>query len=76
MMAGYKGQLFHRSRERVIQLSDIKWEVNGNSAVVVCKQDYRSDIHQDFGRKTLHLLWHSGQWTILREAWKPLNEAG
>ena len=73
---GYKKQLFHRSRERVIQLSDIKWEVNGNRAVVVCKQEYRSDIHQDFGLKTLHLLWYSGQWTILRETWKPLNKEG
>ena len=73
---GYKEQLFHRSPERVIQLSDIKWEVNGNRAVVVCKQEYRSDIHRDFGLKTLHLLWHSGQWAILEETWKPLNEAG
>jgi murein L,D-transpeptidase YafK len=73
---GYKEQLFHRSQDRVIQLSDIKWEVNGDRAVVVCKQEYRSNIHQDFGLKTLHLLWHGGQWTILRETWKPLNEAG
>jgi len=73
---GYKEQLFHRSQDRVIQLTDIKWEVNGNRAVVVCKQEYRSDIHQDFGLKTLHLLWHGGQWTILRETWKPLTEEG
>ena len=73
---GYKEQLFHRSQDRAIQLTDIKLEVNGNRAVVVCKQEYRSDIHQDFGLKTLHLLWHGGQWTILRETWKPLNEAG
>jgi hypothetical protein len=72
----YKKQLFHRSQDRVIQLTDIKWEVNGNRAVVVCKQQYRSDIHQDFGLKTLHLLWHGGQWTILRETWKPLTEEG
>ena len=73
---GYKQQLFHRSHDRVIQLTDIRWEVNGKRAVVVCKQEYRSDIHQDFGLKTLHLLRHGGQWTILRETWKPLNEAG
>ena len=72
----YKEQLFHRSQDRVIQLTDIKWEVNGNRAVVVCKQQYRSDIHQDFGLKTLHLLWHGGQWTILRETWQPLTEEG
>ena len=72
----YKEQLFHRSQERVIQLTDIKLEVNDNRAVVVCKQEYNSDIHQDFGLKTLHLLWHGGQWTILRENWKPLTEGG
>jgi hypothetical protein len=44
--------------------------------VVVCKQEYSSDIHQDFGLKTLHLLWHGGQWTILTENWKPLTDGG
>jgi murein L,D-transpeptidase YafK len=72
----YKEQLFHRSRDRVIQLTDIKWELKGNTAVVVCKQEYRSDTHQDFGLKTLYLLWHNGQWTISRETWKPLAEEG
>jgi murein L,D-transpeptidase YafK len=72
----YKENLLHRSQERVIQLADIKLQVNGNRAVVVCKQEYRSDIHQDFGLKTLHLLWHGGQWTILRETWEPLTEGG
>ena len=72
----YKQRLFHGSQERFIQLTDIKLEVNGNRAVVVCKQEYRSDIHKDFGLKTLHLLWHGGQWTILGETWKPLTEEG
>ena len=72
----HKEQLFHRSQDRVIQLTDIKLEVNGNRAVVVCKQEYRSHIHQDFGLKTLHLLWHGGQWTILKENWKPLTGEG
>ena len=72
----YKEQLFHRSQERVIQLTDIKLQVSDNRAVVVCKQKYSSDIHQDFGLKTLHLLWHGGQWTILRETWQALGEEG
>jgi len=72
----YKAQLFNRSQDRVIQLTDIKLEVNGNRAVVVCKQKYRSSIHEDFGLKTLHLLRHDGQWTILRETWKSLTEEG
>lgn len=72
----FKEQLFNRSQDRVIQLTDIKMEVNGNRAVVVCKQTYRSSIHNDFGLKTLHLLRHDGQWTILRETWKSLNQEG
>jgi len=72
----YKEQLFNRSQDRVIQLTNIKLEVNGNRAVVVCKQKYRSSIHEDFGLKTLHLLRHDGQWTILRENWKSLNQEG
>ena len=72
----YKGQLFLRSQERAIQLTRVNLEVEGNTAVVVCKQEYRSDIHQDFGLKTLHLRWHRGQWTIFRETWEPLTEEG
>ncbi|MCG6918524.1 MAG: L,D-transpeptidase [Deltaproteobacteria bacterium] len=72
----YKEKLFHRSQKRAIQLTDIKLEVNDNRAVVVCKQEYSSDVHRDFGLKTLYLLWHGGRWTILRETWQPLSEAG
>ena len=72
----YKERVFSQSQDRFIQLTDIKLEINGNRAVVVCKQEYRSHIHQDSGLKTLHLLWHGGQWTILQETWKPLAEKG
>lgn len=32
-----------------MQLTDIKWELKGNRAMVVYKQEYRSDIHRGFG---------------------------
>jgi len=70
----YKRELFNRSEDRAIQLSEINSEITGNAAVVVFKQDYRSDIHQDFGLKTLRLRWQRGSWTIFRESWEPLAD--
>ena len=72
----YKRQLFSRTSERVIELNDVKTEVNDSTAVVTSKQEYRSDIHQDSGLKTLRLRWHRGRWTIYRETWKPLADQG
>jgi murein L,D-transpeptidase YafK len=72
----YKKWLFQRSQERTIQLSDIKAEVKDSTALVVSKQEYRSETHQDFGLKTLHLRWHRGHWTIYRETWQPLPDQG
>ncbi len=72
----YKRQLFSRTSERVVELNDLKAEVNDSTAVVTSKQEYRSDIHQDSGLKTLRLRWHRGRWTIYRETWKPLADQG
>ncbi len=71
----YKRQLFSRTSERVIELNDVKAEVNDSTAVVISKQAYRSDIHQDSGLKTLRLRWHRGRWTIFKETWKPLSDS-
>jgi hypothetical protein len=72
----YKRQLFERSKERAVELKEIKSEIREQTAVVVLKQDYRSDIHQDYGLKTLRLRWHRGSWTIFTESWEPLTEEG
>ena len=56
--------------------NDVEAEVNDSTAVVISKQVYRSDIHQDSGLKTLRLRWHRGRWTIYRETWKPLTDQG
>jgi murein L,D-transpeptidase YafK len=68
----YKKWLFQRSPERFIQLTDITAELNGSTALVVSKQQYRSETHQDIGLKTLQLRWHRDHWTIYRETWQPL----
>ena len=71
----YKRKLFGRTSERAIELNDVEAEVNDSTAVVISKQVYRSDIHQDSGLKTLRLRWHRGRWTIYRETWKPLSDS-
>jgi hypothetical protein len=72
----YKRDLFKRSAKRNIQISDVKIEDNGSSAVVIFKQRYQTAKHQDFGLKTLHLRRHQDNWTIFQENWQPLSGKG
>jgi succinoglycan biosynthesis transport protein ExoP len=72
----YKRNLFKRSAKRNIQISDVKIEDNGSSAVVTFKQKYRTARHQDFGLKTLHLRQHEAHWTIFKEKWQPFSGQG
>ena len=72
----YKRDLFKRSAKRNIQISDVKIEDKGSSAVVTFKQRYRTAKHQDIGLKTLHLRHYQDSWTILKETWQPLSGQG
>ena len=56
-----------------VKADDIKVEVNGAKATVVFKQTYRSDWHQDEGRKELRLVLIKGNWRILEEKWEKLS---
>jgi murein L,D-transpeptidase YafK len=72
----YKKWLFERSSTRSVQVSDMSIRIKGSSAVVVFKQKYSSDNHQDYGLKTLRLRRRNGRWTIHRETWQPLPRRG
>ena len=49
---------------------------NNNQIVIRTLQEYRSDVHQDYGIKTIHARWspESG-FKIIREDWEPRESA-
>ncbi len=51
-----------------VGLSDIRAEVQGNTAVVHFRQDYRADTLKVSGRKTLELVRSNGRWLIQKES--------
>ncbi|MCA1989373.1 MAG: nuclear transport factor 2 family protein, partial [Desulfarculus sp.] len=61
-----------------VEASDIQVKVSGNRAKVTFVQHYRSDWHQDVGRKQMELTNKGGQWQILAESWEemPARSAG
>lgn len=68
----YKEEVFSRSGQKEIQLTDLQIELRRSRAVVTFKQRYQSATHEDLGLKTLQLLQRKGQWTILGETWQAL----
>lgn len=61
-----------------VEARDLQVKVNGNRAKVVFVQHYRSDWHQDVGRKLMDLAFKGGQWQIVSERWEemPARSAG
>jgi len=68
----YKQEVFSRSGNKEIQLSDIQIDLKRSRAVVTFKQRYQSATHEDFGLKTLQLVQQKGHWAILGETWQAL----
>jgi hypothetical protein len=67
---------FERSAKRDLQLSDLRIQVNGSTAVVTFKQRYQTEKYQKHNLKTLHLRRELDHWTILKETVQPLGAQG
>jgi murein L,D-transpeptidase YafK len=72
----HKRDLFARSAKRNVQISDMRIEPHGSSAVVTFKQRYQTVKHQDLGLKTLHMRRYRDNWTIFKEKWQPISGQG
>jgi ketosteroid isomerase-like protein len=74
----HKAYLANVYKVIAVEASDLQIKVNGNRAKVTFVQHYRSDWHQDVGRKQMELTYKGGQWQILAESWEelPARSAG
>ncbi len=68
----YKQDLFNRTPERDVKISDIKVELNGSRAVVTFKQRYQTKNYKGLGLKTFQLTNYEGNWAILEESYESL----
>jgi murein L,D-transpeptidase YafK len=68
----YKQDIFNRTVEREVQLSDIKVERDGSIATVTFKQSYETENYKGHGLKTLQLANYQGNWSILEESYESL----
>jgi succinoglycan biosynthesis transport protein ExoP len=71
----YKQDLFNRTPERDVKISDIKVELNGSRAVVTFKQSYQTKKYEGLGLKTFQLSNYQGNWAILEESYESLPAA-
>jgi murein L,D-transpeptidase YafK len=68
----YKQDIFMRTVEREVQVSDIKIKLDGSIATVTFKQSYETENYKDYGLKTLQLANYQGNWSILEESYESL----
>jgi murein L,D-transpeptidase YafK len=68
----YKQDVFKRTVEREVQLSDINIKLDGSIATVTFKQRYQTKNYNGYGLKTLQLANHQGNWSILDESYESI----
>ncbi|MFC2172624.1 ankyrin repeat domain-containing protein [Acidobacteriota bacterium] len=61
-----------QNREISVDISEPEITIQDNRATAKFKQLYRSDLHSDYGEKTLVLIRSDGPWKIISEEWKSL----
>ncbi|MEE8431179.1 MAG: AMIN domain-containing protein [Candidatus Desulfatibia sp.] len=69
----YKKALFKKAAAIEVKAENMRISLNRNNAKVVFKQAYKSDLHRDFGIKTLVLTKEQNSWRIIYENWMPLK---
>jgi murein L,D-transpeptidase YafK len=68
----YKQDIFKRTVEREVQLSEINIKLDGSIATVTFKQRYQTKNYEGYGLKTLQLANYQGNWSILDESYESL----
>jgi capsular exopolysaccharide synthesis family protein len=68
----YKQDIFNRTPERQVQVSDINIKLDNLIATVTFKQQYQTKNYEGCGLKTLQLVKHQGNWYILDESYESL----
>jgi murein L,D-transpeptidase YafK len=68
----HKRNIFKRTVEREVQLSDINIKLDGSIATATFKQVYQTKNYKGYGLKTLQLANYQGNWSILDESYESL----
>jgi murein L,D-transpeptidase YafK len=73
----YKAKINKESRRIRVEVNNLRIQlISSARAIAYLEQEYSSDRHHDYGRKTLQLVKRDGKWRIKRETWVPLKEKG
>jgi hypothetical protein len=68
----YKQDIFDRTPERLVEISDIEIKLDGAIATATFKQRYETKNYKGYGLKTLQLSNYKGNWSILDESYESL----
>jgi outer membrane protein assembly factor BamD len=71
-LRGKRAQQMALAQNIRVTLSEIQVSVLGETAQARFIQEFRSDMHQDRGRKLLELRREGGAWRIVEERWRAL----
>lgn len=72
----YKQAVFARPDTPIINIDGMSILQASNYAVVTLKQDYRSPVINDVGKKTLYLIQDQNyEWKIIAELWEKIDES-
>ena len=70
----HKAELNRKTREIRVEVRDLRVKlISSARAIAHFDQEYRSDRHHDYGRKTLQLVKRDERWRIKKETWIPLK---
>ena len=65
----YKRDLFNKYAYQTVDISGLSIQVSGDTATATFDQRFESNIHSDYGEKTLKLQYTGGRWLITGEEW-------
>jgi len=68
-----KAQLFKKSGNLSLKVSDLWVVVQGTQASASFIQHYQNENYVDVGEKTVNLVQDDGKWKIISEEWRPLS---
>jgi len=71
----HKAELNRKNRSIRVEVRNLKIQLlSSERAIAHFDQEYSSDKHHDYGRKTIRLVKEKGRWSIKRETWVPLKK--
>jgi len=70
----HKAELNGKYRRIRVEVRDLRIKlISSERAIVHFDQEYSSDRHYDYGRKTLQIVKRDARWRIKNETWVPLK---